>query len=60
MYGGETIEKTVSGYYIAEELSSTYMGMLIAIPEEDGVVFELLSQNLSLFNYYESWPKRSI
>ncbi len=45
VHGADTIERTVSGYYIAEELSSTYMGMLIAIPEEDWRSFRTLTES---------------
>ena len=45
VYGADTIEKTVSGYYLAEELSSTYTGMLIAIPDEEWRNFRALTQS---------------
>ena len=35
VHGTEKIEKEVSGYYIANELSQTYQGMMIALPDED-------------------------
>ena len=44
VYGAETIEKKVSGYYIASEISGTYRGMMIAIAEEEWVVFRQYTQ----------------
>jgi hypothetical protein len=35
VFGADTIEKTVSRYYLAGELSTTYSGMLVAIPDEE-------------------------
>jgi|SRR5579883_476803 len=34
-YGHKKIEEEVSSYYLAEEVSSTYRGMMIAIPEAE-------------------------
>ena len=34
VYGWQTIEEEVSGYYIATELSRTYGGMMVALPPE--------------------------
>lgn len=44
VYGAETIEKKVSGYYIANEISGIYRGMMIAIAEEEWVVFRQYTQ----------------
>ena len=43
VHGAEKIEQEVSGYYIAEELASTYGGMMIAIPENEWEVFTRLT-----------------
>jgi IS4 transposase len=43
-YGAETVEKKVSGYYIADEISGTYRGMIIAIRDEEWAEFSNLSQ----------------
>ena len=32
----------VSGYYVADEIANTYVGMMIAIPEEQRKVFSRL------------------
>lgn len=39
VYGVDVIEKQVSGYYIADEISATYRGMMIAIADAHWVVF---------------------
>lgn len=71
VHGKETIEE-VSGYYIADEISATYRGMMIAIADEDWTVFrqmtdsELLSVlkklsakvNLSKFRKHRRGPKK--
>jgi len=44
VYGAKTIEKKVSGYYIADEISGTYRGMMIAIPEGEWIVFRQYTQ----------------
>ena len=43
VHGHEKIKKEVSGYYIANELSETYAGMMIALPPEQWKVFLQLS-----------------
>jgi len=39
VHGAEIIEKQVSGYYLADEISATYRGMMIAIEYDHWVVF---------------------
>lgn len=34
VHGVEVVEQQVSGYYLVDELSSTYRGMMIALPDE--------------------------
>ena len=38
VHGVEAVEE-VSGYYLADEIAGTHRGMMIAIPEEEWVVF---------------------
>ena len=45
VHGAETIDKQLSGYYVSDELSATYCGMMIAIPHEDWVVFRQFTQS---------------
>lgn len=39
VHGAEVVEQKVSGYYVADELSGVYQGMMIAIPEKHWRVF---------------------
>jgi hypothetical protein len=39
VHGMDTVENKISGYYLADEISGTYRGMMIAIPNEDWIVF---------------------
>lgn len=34
VHGADVIENEVSGFYIADEISGTYRGMVIAVPEQ--------------------------
>ncbi len=43
VHGVEIIEETISGYYLAEEITMTHRGMMIAIPEDAWVVFHDLT-----------------
>ena len=43
VHGEEKVTEEVSGYYIANEIARTYDGMMIAIPEEEWVVFARLT-----------------
>jgi IS4 transposase len=42
VHGDEAVEE-VSGYYLADEIAGTHRGMMIAIPEDEWVVFAGLS-----------------
>lgn len=44
VYGAERIEKEVSGYYLANELSAIYPGMMIAVSDDKWLVFRRYSQ----------------
>jgi len=44
VHGVQNIEKKLSGYYIANEISGIYRGMLIAIPEEYWIEFRGLTK----------------
>jgi hypothetical protein len=43
VHGADVIEKEVSGYYIADEISGTYRGMMIAIPDKQWIAFQKMS-----------------
>jgi hypothetical protein len=44
IYGMKIIEDQVSGYYLADEISGTYRGMMIAIEAEEWIIFGELKQ----------------
>ncbi len=72
VHGVDKIEKEVSGFYIADEISGVYRGMMIAIPDEEWKVFRnytlpefseillRLSENvkLSAFRKHPRGPKK--
>src|SRR5499426_349508 len=43
VYGQEKIDQEVSLYYVANEIATTYTGMMIAIPEPEWSVFSTMS-----------------
>jgi hypothetical protein len=45
VHGIDTIENKISGYYLADELSGTYRGMMIALPDEAWKVFRQYSMS---------------
>ena len=44
IYGTKIIEEQVSGYYLADEISGTYRGMMIAIEDDQWEIFRELTQ----------------
>jgi hypothetical protein len=42
-HGRETVEQELSAYYLVEEVSSTYRGMMIALPDEEWVEFGMMN-----------------
>jgi hypothetical protein len=44
IHGTKIIEEQVSSYYLADEISGTYRGMMIAIDAEKWVIFRQLTQ----------------
>ena len=44
VHGAETVDKKISGYYLADEIAYTYRGMMIAIPFEHWIVFRCCSR----------------
>ncbi len=43
VYGIDVIENKVSGYYLADEISGTYRGMMIAIDDAHWVIFQQMT-----------------
>jgi len=74
VHGTETIKNNVSGYYLADEISGTYRGMMIAVPDVEWTLFgrmttlefvevlKLLSSKvkLSAFRKHTRGPKKPI
>mgnify|MGYP000600317860 CR=1 FL=1 len=72
VHGEERIANEVSGYYLAGHLGRTYDGMMIAVPEEEWVVFQGMSSgsfthtlqqlankvNLEKFKKHKRGPKK--
>ncbi len=44
VHGADKIANEVSGYYLADELSGTYRGMMIAIADQNWVIFRQMPQ----------------
>ena len=44
VHGAETVEQEVSLYYMANEITTTYHGMMIAIPEPEWDVFYAMNK----------------
>ena len=45
VHGMDTVENKISGYYLADEISGTYRGMMIAIPNGHWIVFRQYSSS---------------
>jgi len=72
VYGAHRVDKEVSGYYIASELSAIYPGMMIAVSDDKWIFFRQCSQaelvvflrqlaenvNLSRFKKHTRGPKK--
>jgi Transposase DDE domain len=44
VHGETTVEKKLSNFYLTEEISGVYRGMMIALPPEKWAVFQTMSQ----------------
>jgi hypothetical protein len=44
VHGEQTVEKKLSNFYLTEEISAVYRGMMIALPPEKWVVFQTMNQ----------------
>jgi len=45
VHGEEAVEKELSNFYLTEEISAVYRGMMIALPPEKWIVFQSMSQD---------------
>jgi len=73
VHGAQNIEENFSGYYLADELSGLYRGMMVTIPASNWIVFSRLTQaeliellralaenvNLSRFQKHRRGPKKA-
>jgi hypothetical protein len=73
-YGAKFVDEQLSGYYLADEISSTYRGMMIAIEAEEWVIFRELKKTelvrllrklaknlkLSAFRKHPRGPKKPV
>ena len=74
IHGSKVIEEQVSGYYLADEISGTYRGMMIALDAEQWIIFRQLPQSelikflkklakkvkLSAFRKHPRGPKKPV
>jgi Transposase DDE domain len=44
VHGEQTVEQNLSNFYLTEEISAVYRGMMIALPPENWIVFQTMSQ----------------
>jgi hypothetical protein len=44
VHGHEIVEKTLSNFYMTDEISGVYRGMMIALPPSKWIVFQKMSQ----------------
>jgi len=59
VYGADGIYKEFSGYYLADEFRSIYPGMMIAIPDDNCVLFQQYKQAELVF-LIKKHPKMQI
>jgi hypothetical protein len=73
-YGAKFVDEQLSGYYLADEISATYRGMMIAIETEEWLIFRQFSQaqlvrllrklakNVKLSSFYKHprGPKKTV
>jgi hypothetical protein len=56
-HGRETVEAAVSNYYLTEEISSTYRGLMIALPPVEWTTFQTLGPE-ELADLLGGWARR--
>jgi hypothetical protein len=57
VHGESTVEKKLSNFYVTEEISAVYRGMMIALPPENWTVFQTMSQ-AELSRWLRRWAGR--
>ena len=56
VHGEETMETKVSNYFLMDEISGTYRGMMIALPPEQWEVFQAMSPS-HLAGHLQRWAR---
>jgi len=56
VHGEEKMEAEVSNYFLTDEISGVYKGMMIALPSEDWTVFQTMSA-ARLASYLRRWAR---
>jgi hypothetical protein len=56
-HGERTVEQAVSNFYLTEEISSVYRGMMIALPPEQWLAFQTM-RPLELATTLRRWARR--
>ena len=57
VHGDETVQNKVSNYFVADEVSGTYRGMLIAVPADEWKPFQRLTAS-GLAKVLKQWARR--
>lgn len=57
VHGEKTIEETLSNFYMTDEISKVYRGMMIALPPAKWTVFQTMSQE-QLADLLTQWASR--
>ena len=52
----ETVEKTLSNYYMTEEIGAVYRGMMIALPPKEWLIFQTMS-DVEFSKTLKGWAK---
>ena len=56
VHGDETMETKVSNYFLTDEISGVYKGMMIALPAKDWEIFQTMPA-ARLANYLRQWAR---
>jgi IS4 transposase len=57
VHGTKTIEDTLSNFYLTDEISGVYRGMMIALPPPEWTVFQTMSEK-ELADLLRQWARR--
>jgi hypothetical protein len=57
VHGAKTIEETLSNFYLTDEISGVYRGMMIALPPAEWTVFQTMDEK-QLADLLRQWGRR--